>query len=60
MKKQIIIPAAACILAAALSAAALTGCARETPDVPAEPSAAADHTAGRLSEEAQPEPEEEP
>lgn len=59
MKKQIIIPAAACILAAALSAAALTGCARETPDVPAEPSAAADHTAGRLSEEAQPEPEEE-
>lgn len=60
MKKQIIIPAAACILAAALSAAALTGCARETPDVPAEPSAAADHTAGRLSEETQPEPEEEP
>ena len=57
MKKQIIIPAAACILAVAVSVAVLTGCARETPDVPDEPSAAADHAAGRLSKEAQPDPE---
>lgn len=60
MKKRITIPIAACVLAAVLSAAVLAGCTQEAADVPAEPSAAADHTAGRLSEEAQPEPEDEP
>lgn len=56
MRKLIAAPAAAFLLAAVLSAAVLTGCTRETAEVPAEPPAAADHTAGRLSEDTRPDP----
>ena len=62
MKKRVIVPLAACAVAAVLAAAALAFGTRQAADLPAEPPAAVEHTADRLSEDAppEPEPEEEP
>ena len=57
MKKRVIVPLAACAVAAVLAAAALAFGTRQAADAPAEPPAAVEHTADRLSEDAPPEPE---